>query len=67
MGKIVDSLTVRKAAAKKGGGFRNFMKTAKNELNSMTDAMAPAEGAGAAAAGFAASVQVPKNQPLIVM
>ena len=67
MGKIVDSLTVRKAAAKKGGGFRNFMKTAKNELNSMTGAVEPAEGAGAAAAGFAASVQVPKNQPLIVM
>ena len=33
VGKIIDSLTVRKAAAKKGGGFRNFMKTAKNDLN----------------------------------
>ena len=59
MGKIVDSLTVRKAAAKKGGGFRNFMKTAKNDLNAMTGVVEPAEGA--AAAGFAASVQVPKK------
>ena len=43
------------------------MKTAKNDLNSMTGVAGPAEGAGAAAAGFSASVQVPKNQPLIVM
>ena len=68
VGKIIDSLTVRKAAAKKGGGFRNFMKTAKNDLNQMTGVVGPAEGAGgAAAAGLATTFQAPKSQPLIIM
>ena len=71
VGKIVDSLTVKKAAPK-AGGFRSFMKTAKTELQQMNMAVNPMDEGGAASAapvggaagmgeGFSATVVVPKT------
>ena len=63
IGKLVDALTVKKAAPR-AGGFRNFMKTQKNELEQMvmvekpeSAAASQAQGAG----GFSATVALPKG------
>lgn len=67
VGKIVDSLTVKKAAPR-AGGFRSFMKTAKTELKEMQLVEKPEQSSAAASSeenvikpAFAATVAVPKK------